>query len=47
MQSQKSKMLIIEGNTHLDTSSLTGESKLLKAKEGDKVLSGFINKDNG
>ena len=38
--------VIIEGNTHLDTSSLTGESKLLKAKEGDKVLSGFINKDN-
>ena len=28
--------VIIEGNTHLDTSSLTGESKLLKAKEGDK-----------
>ena len=34
---------IIKGCTLLDTSSLTGESKPLKAKENDKILSGSIN----
>ena len=35
--------IVIKGNTLLDTSSLTGESKLLNVKENDKVLSGSIN----
>lgn len=38
--------VIVEGNTHLDTSSLTGESLPRSAKVKDKVLSGYINRDN-
>lgn len=38
--------VVVEGNTHLDTSSLTGESLPRSVKEGDKVLSGYINRDN-
>ena len=34
---------IIKGETHLDTSSLTGEAKPLMVKVGDNVLSGSIN----
>lgn len=37
--------IIIEGNSNLDTSSLTGESKLISVKSGDEILSGSINKD--
>lgn len=33
------------GEANLDTSSLTGESKLYKVKKGSKVLSGSINTD--
>ena len=35
--------LILEGETSLDTSMLTGESEEVKVKKGDKVLSGSIN----
>ena len=35
--------LILEGETLLDTSMLTGESEEVKVKKGDKVLSGSIN----
>lgn len=35
--------VIINGNTSLDTSLLTGESELALVKENDKVLSGSIN----
>ena len=35
--------ILIEGNTKIDSSALTGESDLLKVKENDKVLSGMIN----
>ena len=34
--------IILKGNAKLDTSSLTGESKLLKVTVNDKVLSGSI-----
>ena len=34
---------IIKGNAEIDTSTLTGESKLQNVKEGKKVLSGSIN----
>lgn len=37
---------IIKGTTLLDTSALTGESKLVNVKKGTKVLSGSINTDN-
>ncbi|MDM7272906.1 copper-translocating P-type ATPase [Sulfurihydrogenibium azorense] len=36
--------VVIEGQTEVDQSILTGESKLLYKKEGDTVLSGSINK---
>ncbi len=35
--------VIVEGNSALNTSALTGESKPVDAKEGDEVLSGTIN----
>lgn len=35
--------LILEGETFLDTSMLTGESEEVKAQKGDNVLSGTIN----
>lgn len=38
--------IIIKGNSKLDNSSLTGESKLVNVKEQDKVLSGTINIGN-
>ena len=38
--------IIIEGNTSLDTSMLTGESEEVLVKEKDKILSGSINKGN-
>ncbi|MBQ2910501.1 MAG: cadmium-translocating P-type ATPase [Bacilli bacterium] len=38
--------IVIEGESHLDTSSLTGESKPRKVSINDKVISGCINKDN-
>jgi len=36
---------VLDGEAMLDTSALTGESVPRKAKPGDDVLSGFINKD--
>lgn len=36
---------VCKGEANLDTSSLTGESKLYEAKKGSKVLSGSINTD--
>lgn len=36
--------VVFKGNSFLDTSSLTGESVPRRAKEGDNVLSGVINK---
>ena len=36
--------IVINGNTMLDTSSLTGEAVFQNVREGDKVLSGSINK---
>ena len=36
--------VVFNGNSFLDTSSLTGESVPRRAKEGDTVLSGVINK---
>lgn len=36
--------LVIEGESFLDTSVLTGESVNRKIKTGDEILSGFINK---
>lgn len=38
--------IILKGNTKLDMSSLTGESRLSKVSINDKVLSGSINIDN-
>lgn len=38
--------IVIDGKSHIDTSSLTGESKLRKAGINDNVLSGSINKDS-
>ena len=37
--------VILEGNSNLDTMSLTGESKPLSVRENDVVLSGSINMD--
>lgn len=37
--------IVIEGTSHLDTSSLTGESKLTKVTKNDTILSGSINLD--
>ena len=37
--------VVIEGESHLDTSSLTGESKPRTVSKDDKVLSGCINKE--
>jgi Cd2+/Zn2+-exporting ATPase len=37
---------VIEGNTMIDNSALTGESKFINIKEGSEVLSGSINKSN-
>ena len=36
---------VIEGNSMVDTSALTGESVPRKVKTGEELLSGFINKD--
>ena len=36
--------IVIEGKTDLDTSSITGETKLQTVKEGDNICSGTINK---
>ena len=36
---------VVKGSSSLNTSSLTGESKLTKVNEGDKVISGSINVD--
>ena len=38
--------VVIEGNSYLDTKSLTGESAPKKVKEQDQVLSGCINKES-
>ncbi len=38
--------IVIEGNTSLDTSMLTGESEEVNVKEKDEILSGSINKGN-
>ena len=38
--------VILEGNTSLDTSMLTGESEEYEVKEKDEILSGSINKGN-
>lgn len=38
--------IIIKGNSKLNNSSLTGESKLVSVKEQDEVLSGTINMGN-
>ena len=38
--------IIIEGNTNLDTSMLTGESEEIVVNEKDEILSGSINKGN-
>lgn len=38
--------IIVEGTTHLDTSSLTGESVPRKVSIDDQVLSGCINQEN-
>ena len=37
--------VIVEGNSMVDTSALTGESVLRTVKKGDELLSGFINKN--
>lgn len=37
--------VVIEGESHLDTASLTGESKPRSVSKDDKVLSGCINKE--
>lgn len=36
---------IVEGHSFVDTSALTGESRPRAVKEGDSVLSGFINQE--
>lgn len=36
---------VIKGNAQINNSALTGESKLIDVKKGDKVLSGGINSD--
>ncbi len=38
--------MVIEGNTNLDTSMLTGESEEVEVREKDNILSGSINKGN-
>ena len=38
--------VVVEGTSHLDTSSLTGEAKPKKVKENEQVLSGCINQEN-
>lgn len=38
--------IVTEGNAYLDTAALTGETKPLFVKEGDKVLSGTICKNS-
>ena len=38
--------IVVNGESHLDTSSLTGEAKPRKVTVDDKVLSGCINKEN-
>lgn len=38
--------IIIEGESHLDTASLTGESKPKRVQKNDKVLSSCINQEN-
>ena len=38
--------VVLEGNTSLDTSMLTGESEEIEAKVKDEILSGSINKGN-
>lgn len=35
--------IVLSGETSLNTASLTGESKLIKVKENDKIISGSIN----
>lgn len=37
--------IIVEGNSYLDTSSITGEAVPKKVKKNDQVISGCINKD--
>ena len=37
--------LVVEGNSMVDTSALTGESVLRTVNKGDELLSGFINKN--
>ena len=37
--------IVVEGNSMVDTSALTGESVLRTVKKGDDLLSGFINKN--
>ena len=38
--------VVVEGNSMVDTSALTGESVLRSVKTGDDLLSGFINKNS-
>ncbi|MCF8009562.1 MAG: cadmium-translocating P-type ATPase [Halanaerobiales bacterium] len=38
--------IVLEGNTMIDNSALTGESKFINLKEGSEVLSGSINQSN-
>ncbi|WP_312287091.1 heavy metal translocating P-type ATPase [Terrisporobacter sp.] len=38
--------VVIDGNSMVDTSALTGESVLRTVKSGDELLSGFINKNS-
>ena len=37
--------VVVEGNSMVDTSALTGESVLRTVNKGDELLSGFINKN--
>ena len=37
--------IIVDGNSHVDESSLTGESKLIKKTIGDKVIGSTTNKE--
>ena len=37
--------IIVKGEAHLNTASLTGESKLQVVRKGDNILSGSINED--